>query len=73
MDTNYNRLSELSGDGKPRSFEAFEHPVPAAGGVQKMLDSVEIERYARQHPGSVILAGLVTGGLLGWLTTKLSR
>lgn len=37
------------------------------------LSMRDVEKLAQQYPGSVLVAGLVTGGIVGWLTLKLSR
>ncbi len=33
----------------------------------------DVEKLMRDNPGAVLIAGLVTGGVVGWLTLKLSR
>ncbi len=37
------------------------------------ISARDVENFAKQHPGSVLIAGLVTGGIVGWLTLKLNR
>lgn len=45
-------------------------PLP---GIKPTTSTRDVEAVIREYPGSVLLAGLITGGVIGWLTLKLSR
>lgn len=63
-----NRLT-TQGNGRLRAPELPQaREVPSAGPTANV--AAEIKSFLRRRPGTVLIIGLVTGGILGWLTSK---
>ncbi len=64
-----NRLTQ--GNGRIQSIETKRFP-----GEYPVLSSpaaIELKRLLQVYPGTVLVIGLVAGGIIGWLTSKRSR
>ena len=48
-------------------------PSVSASGLTPKIHSRDVEKLMRKYPGPALIAGLVTGGIIGWLTLKLGR
>lgn len=59
-------------NGHHRSVDDSKSLVSASG-LKPTINARDVEKLMRDNPGSVLIAGLVTGGVIGWLTLKLSR
>jgi hypothetical protein len=68
-----NRLTQTN--GRTRQPE-IRTPGQGAGDVQTDVQVTavrELKRVLQEHPGTLLVIGLVAGGIIGWLTSKRSR
>lgn len=59
-------------NGHHRSAIETSSDISAAS-KKTVIIPPDVEKLMREFPGSVLIVGLVTGGIIGWLTSKLGR
>ncbi len=70
MNSRLNRFSQsmpwngCSNSGGTRDYD------PSSGQIEKPTTLTVVRRFVLQRPGAAIMAGLVVGGMLGWLISR---
>lgn len=70
MNSRLNRFSQLMPWNGFRNSGGTRADDPSSEQLEKPTTLTVVRRFVVQRPGAAIMAGLVVGGMLGWLVSR---